>query len=207
PKNLDTLFGGVEGFCKRLSELTDGKFEIRAFAGGEIVPGLQVLDAVKDGTVEVCHTAPYYFFGKNEAFAFDCAVPFGMTARATNAWLYYGGGLELLRNFYSDYNVVNFPAGNTGCQMGGWFRSPLKSVEDLKGLKMRIGGFAGRVMERLGLVPQQIAAGDIYPSLEKGTIDSAEWIGPFDDEKLGLNKVAPYYYYPGWWESSTNFSL
>ncbi|MCB1954837.1 MAG: twin-arginine translocation signal domain-containing protein, partial [Rhodocyclaceae bacterium] len=115
PKNLDTLFGGVEGFCKRLSELTDGKFEIRAFAGGEIVPGLQVLDAVKDGTVEVCHTAPYYFFGKNEAFAFDCAVPFGMTARATNAWLYYGGGLELLRNFYSDYNVVNFPAGNTGC--------------------------------------------------------------------------------------------
>lgn len=207
PKTLETLFGGTEEFCKRLSELTDGKFQIRAFPAGEIVPGLQVLDAVKDGTVECCHTAPYYFFGKNEAFAFDCAVPFGMTARAHNAWMYYGGGLDLLRNFYAGYNVVNFPAGNSGCQMGGWFRNPINSPADLKGLKMRIGGFAGRVMERLGLVPQQIAAGDIYPSLEKGTIDAAEWIGPYDDEKLGLNKVAPNYYYPGWWEGSTGFSL
>lgn len=207
PKTLDTLFGGTEDFCNRLRELTGGKFDIRPFPAGEIVPGLQVLDAVKDGTVEVCHTAPYYFFGKNEAFAFDCAVPFGMTARAQNAWMYYGGGLQLMRDFYAGYGVVNFPAGNSGCQMGGWFRKPINTTADLKGLKMRIGGFAGRVMERLGLVPQQIAAGDIYPSLEKGTIDAAEWIGPYDDEKLGLNKVAPHYYYPGWWEGSTGFSF
>jgi len=207
PKTLDTLFGGTEDFCDRLRQLTDGKFDIRAFPAGEIVPGLQVLDAVQAGTVEVCHTAPYYFFGKNEAFAFDCAVPFGMNARAHNAWMYYGGGMEALRAFYANYGVVNFLAGNSGCQMGGWFRKPIKSVGDLNGLKMRIGGFAGRVMERLGLVPQQIAAGDIYPSLEKGTIDAAEWIGPHDDEKLGLNKVAPYYYFPGWWEGSTAFSF
>ncbi|MEY4591912.1 MAG: hypothetical protein RIR18_807 [Pseudomonadota bacterium] len=207
PKTLDTVFGGAEDFCKRIRDLTEGKFDIRAFAGGEIVPALQVMDAVKDGTVECAHTAPYYFFGKNEAFAFDCAVPFGMNARAHNAWYYYGGGLELLREFYAQYNIVNFAGGNSGTQMGGWFRKPINTVADLKGLKMRIGGFAGRVMERLGLVPQQIAAGDIYPSLEKGTIDAAEWIGPYDDEKLGLNKVAPYYYFPGWWEGSTNFSF
>jgi TRAP-type mannitol/chloroaromatic compound transport system substrate-binding protein len=207
PKNLDTVFGAGEDLCKRVRELTDGKFDIRIFAGGEIVPPLQVMDAVKDGTVECCHTAPYYFFGKNEAFAFDCAVPFGMNARAQNAWYYHGGGLALLREFYAKYNIINFPGGNTGTQMGGWFRKEIKSVQDLKGLKIRIGGFAGRVMERLGVVPQQIAGGDIYPSLEKGTIDAAEWIGPYDDEKLGLNKVAPYYYYPGWWEGSASFSF
>ncbi|MDY0073711.1 MAG: TRAP transporter substrate-binding protein DctP [Thauera sp.] len=207
PKTLDVLFGGTEVFCDRLRQLTDGKFDIRAFPAGEIVPGLQVLDAVQAGTVEVCHTAPYYFFGKNEAFAFDCAVPFGMSARAHNAWMYYGGGMEAMREFYAGYGVVNFLAGNSGCQMGGWFRKPIETAADLKGLKMRIGGFAGRVLERLGLVPQQIAAGDIYPALEKGTIDAAEWIGPADDEKLGLNKVAPHYYYPGWWEGSTAFSF
>ncbi|MFM8798399.1 MAG: TRAP transporter substrate-binding protein [Fluviibacter sp.] len=207
PKTLDTVYGGGEDFCKRVSELTEGNFEIRSFAAGEIVPALQVLDAVKDGTVECCHTAPYYFFGKNEAFAFDCSVPFGMTARAQNAWMYYGGGQQLLRDLYAQFNIVNLAAGNSGCQMGGWYRKPIKTVADLKGLKMRVGGFAGRCMEKLGVVPQQIAAGDIYPSLEKGTIDAAEWIGPYDDEKLGLNKVAPNYYFPAWWEPSTQFSV
>jgi len=207
PKTLDTVYGGGEDFCKRVSELSEGNFEIRSFAGGEIVPALQVLDAVKDGTVECCHTAPYYFFGKNEAFAFDCSVPFGMTARAQNAWMYYGGGQQLMRDLYANYNIVNLAAGNSGCQMGGWYRKQIKTVADLKGLKMRVGGFAGRCMEKLGVVPQQIAAGDIYPSLEKGTIDAAEWIGPYDDEKLGLNKVAPNYYFPAWWEPSTQFSI
>ncbi|MFM7121986.1 MAG: TRAP transporter substrate-binding protein, partial [Fluviibacter sp.] len=207
PKTLDTVYGGGEDFCKRVSELTEGNFEIRSFAAGEIVPALQVLDAVKDGTVECCHTAPYYFFGKNEAFAFDCSVPFGMTARAQNAWMYYGGGQQLLRDLYAQFNIVNLAAGNSGCQMGGWYRKPIKTVADLKGLKMRVGGFAGRCMEKLGVVPQQIAAGDIYPSLEKGTIDAAEWIGPYDDEKLGLNKVAHNYYFPAWWEPSTQFSV
>jgi len=207
PKNLDTIFGAAEDLAKRVKELTEGKFEIRVFAGGEIVPGLQVMDAVKDGTVECGHTAPYYYFGKNPAFAFDCAVPFGLDARQMNSWLYYGGGLELLRDFYKDYNIINFPGGNTGAQMGGWFRKEIKTVNDLKGLKMRIGGFAGVVLSRLGLVPQQIAAGDIYPALEKGTIDAAEWIGPYDDEKLGFVKVAPHYYYPGWWEGGPNLSF
>jgi len=207
PKNLDTIFGAAEDMAKRVKELTEGKFEIRVFAGGEIVPGLQVMDAVKDGTVECGHTAPYYYFGKNPAFAFDCAVPFGLDARQMNSWLYYGGGLELLRDFYKDYNIINFPGGNTGAQMGGWFRKEIKTVADLKGLKMRIGGFAGVVLSRLGLVPQQIAAGDIYPALEKGTIDAAEWIGPYDDEKLGFVKVAPHYYYPGWWEGGPNLSF
>ena len=207
PKSLDTIYGAADDIAKRVKELTDGKFEIRAFAGGEIVPGLQVMDAVKDGTVECCHTAPYYFFGKNPAFAFDCAVPFGLDARQMNAWLYVGGGMQLMREFYADYNIVNFPGGNTGAQMGGWFRKEIKSVADLKGLKMRIGGFAGVVMGKLGLVPQQIAGGDIYPALEKGTIDAAEWVGPYDDEKLGFYKVAPHYYYPGWWEGGPNLSF
>jgi len=207
PKSLDTIYGGAEDLANRIRTLTDGKFDIRVFAGGEIVPGLQVMDAVKDGTVECGHTAPFYFFGKNAAFAFDCAVPFGLSARQMNAWLYVGGGLQLMREFYSAYNIVNFPGGNTGAQMGGWFRKEIKGVADLKGLKMRIGGFAGKVMERVGVVPQQIAAGDIYPALEKGTIDAAEWIGPYDDEKLGFYKVAPHYYYPSWWEGGTNLSF
>lgn len=207
PKTLDTVYGGGEDFCKRVLELSEGNFEIRSFAGGEIVPALQVMDAVKDGTIECCHTAPYYFFGKNEAFAFDCSVPFGMTARAQNAWYYYGGGQKLLADFYAQYNIVSLAAGNSGCQMGGWYRKQIKSVSDYKGLKMRVGGFAGKVLEKLGAVPQQIPAGDIYASLEKGTIDAAEWIGPYDDEKLGLYKVAPYYYYPAWWEPATQFSV
>jgi TRAP-type mannitol/chloroaromatic compound transport system substrate-binding protein len=207
PKSLDTIYGAADDLTSRVRALTDGKFDIRPFAAGEIVPGLQMMDAVKDGTVECGHTAPYYFFGKNPAFAFDCAVPFGLDARQMNAWLYVGGGMQLMREFYADYNIVNFPGGNTGAQMGGWFRKEIKTVDDLKGLKMRIGGFAGVVMSRLGLVPQQIAGGDIYPALEKGTIDAAEWVGPYDDEKLGFYKVAPHYYYPGWWEGGPNLSF
>ena len=207
PKSLDVLFQGSEDFCERVRQLTGGKFDIRAFPAGELVPGLQVLDATQAGTVELCHTAPYYFFGKNEAFCFDCAVPFGLTTRQQNAWMYYGGGMALMRDFYANYGVVNFLAGNTGCQMGGWFRKPINTLNDLKGLKMRIAGFAGLVLSDLGLVPQQIAPGDVYAALEKGTIDAAEMVGPADDEKLGLHKVAPYYYYPGWWEGSTATSL
>jgi TRAP-type mannitol/chloroaromatic compound transport system substrate-binding protein len=166
-----------------------------------------VLDAVQNATVQCAHTAPYYFFGKDPTFAFACAIPFGLNARQQNAWMYHGGGLELMREFMKDYNVYNIPAGNTGAQMGGFFRKELKTVADMKGLKMRIGGSAGVVMQKLGLVPQQIAGGDIYPALEKGTIDAAEWVGPYDDEKLGLYKVAKYYYYPGWWEGGPELDL
>ncbi|HYE49474.1 MAG TPA: TRAP transporter substrate-binding protein DctP, partial [Azospirillaceae bacterium] len=148
-----------------------------------------------------------YYVGKDPTFAFDCAIPFGLNARQQNAWLHQAGGLALVRDFLKGYNVINFPAGNTGTQMGGWFRKEIKTVQDLSGLKMRIGGFAGQVLTKLGGVPQQIAGGDIYPALEKGTIDAAEWVGPYDDEKLGFHKVAKYYYYPGWWEAGPTVSM
>jgi TRAP-type mannitol/chloroaromatic compound transport system substrate-binding protein len=200
PKSLDTIFGAAEVFSKLVSEATDGKFQIQVFAAGEIVPGLQAADAVQNGTVESCHTASYYYVGKDPTFAFGTAVPFGLNSRQGNAWFYHGGGQEMLNDFYKKYNIYSLPGGNTGTQMGGWFRKEVKTVADLNGLKMRIGGLAGRVLQKLGSVPQQIAGGDIYPALEKGTIDAAEWVGPYDDEKLGFNKVAPFYYYPGWWE-------
>ena len=200
PRSLDTIFGGAETISKRVAASTSNKFQIQTFAGGEIVPAFGVVDAVQNATIQCAHTAPYYFFGKDPTFAFGCAIPFGMNARQQNAWMYHGGGMELMREFYREYNIVNFIAGCTGCQMGGWFRKPIKTVADLKGLKFRIGGTGGTVLARLGVVPQQIAGGDIYPALEKGTIDAAEWVGPYDDEKLGFNKVAKYYYYPGFWE-------
>jgi TRAP-type mannitol/chloroaromatic compound transport system substrate-binding protein len=200
PKSLDTIFGGADMMTKFVAEATDNKFQIQSFAAGEIVPGLQVLDAVQNGTVEIGHTASYYYFGKDPTFTFGSAIPFGPNQRINQAWYMLGGGKELLNEFYKKYNCLSLLAGNTGCQMGGWYRKEIKTVEDLKGLKLRIGGFAGRVMQKLGVVPQQIAGGDIYPALEKGTIDAAEWVGPYDDEKLGFAKVAPHYYYPGWWE-------
>jgi TRAP-type mannitol/chloroaromatic compound transport system substrate-binding protein len=200
PKSLDTIYGAAETMSKRVAAATGGKFQIQVFASNEIVPGLQALDAVQNGTVQACHTAPYYYWGKDAAFALDTAIPFGLNARQMNAWMIFGGGNELFADFYKNYNIHRVPSGNTGAQMGGWYRKEIKTVADLKGLKMRIGGFAGKVMEKLGVVPQQIAGGDIYPALEKGTLDAAEWVGPYDDEKLGFNKVAKYYYYPGWWE-------
>ena len=200
PKSLDTLYGAAEMMARMVGEATDNKFQIQTFAAGEIVPGLQVLDAVQNGTVEIGHTASYYYFGKDPTFTFGSSVPFGPNMRINQAWYMLGGGKEILNGFYKKYNVTSLVAGNTGCQMGGWFRKEVKTVEDLKGMKFRIGGFAGRVMQKLGCVPQQLAGGDIYPALEKGTIDAAEWVGPYDDEKLGFYKVAPHYYYPGWWE-------
>ncbi len=207
PKSLDTLYGGAELIGKHVAAATGGKFNIKVFAAGEIVGGLQVLDAVQNGTVECGHTAPYYYFGKDPTFAFSTSIPFGLNARQQYAWMTHGGGLELMRDFFKDYNIINIPAGNTGCQMGGWFRKEIKTVNDLKGLKMRIGGTAGLVLSKLGVVPQQIAGGDIYPALEKGTIDAAEWVGPYDDEKLGFYKVAKHYYYPGWWEGGPELDL
>ncbi|TAK49807.1 MAG: twin-arginine translocation signal domain-containing protein [Xanthobacteraceae bacterium] len=200
PKSLDTIYGGAEIMAKQVAELTDNKFQIQVFAGGEIVPGLQALDATTNGTVECSHTVSYYYVGKDPTFAVASSVPFGLNARQQNAWMYQGGGIELFNEFYKKYKVYALPGGNTGTQMGGWFRKEIKTVADLSGLKFRIGGIAGQVLQKLGVVPQQIAGGDIYPALEKGTIDAAEWVGPYDDEKLGFVKVAPYYYYPGFWE-------
>ncbi len=208
PKNLDTLYGSAETIAKYVTTMTNGKFTITAHAAGEIVPGLQVLDAVQAGTVEAGQTAMYYYFGKDPTFAFDTAVPFGLNCRQQQAWVMDGGGAALMNEFLREYNVHNVGiCGNTGAQMGGWFRKEINTVEDLKGLKFRCGGPAGQVLAKLGVVPQQIAGGDIYPSLEKGTIDAAEWVGPYDDEKLGFAKVAKYYYYPGWWEGGPSISM
>jgi TRAP-type mannitol/chloroaromatic compound transport system substrate-binding protein len=206
PKSLDTLYGAAEQVAKRVSDATGGKFQIRVFAAGEIVPAFGVVDAVQNNTVEMAHSASYYFIGKDITFAMDAAVPFGLTMRQQNAWMQFGGGRDLINDFFKDYNIHAIPTGNTGTQMGGWFRKEIKTVEDLKGLKYRIGGFAGEVLTRFGVIPQQIPGGDIYPALEKGTIDAAEWVGPYDDEKLGFQKVAKYYYYPGWWEGGTQVS-
>jgi TRAP-type mannitol/chloroaromatic compound transport system substrate-binding protein len=207
PKSLDTLFGGAELVGKRVAEITDNKFQIRVFAAGEIVPALQVLDAVQAGTVECGHTASYYYFGKDPAFAFGTAVCFGGNTRQQQAWWHFGGGKEAMAPLYKEYGCVPFLAGNTNCQMGGWWRKEIKTVADMKGQKMRIGGMAGLIMAKLGVVPQQLGAPDIYPSLEKGTIDAAEWVGPYDDEKLGFNKVAKFYYYPGFWEGGPMLHL
>src|ERR1700756_1871529 len=203
PKSLDTLYGSCETIAKYVSEATDGKFQIQVSAAGEIVPGLQVLDAVQNGTVEMGHSAQYYYIGKDPTWALFCASPFNLNARGQNAWYYDGDGKKLLDDFAATFNNKCLLMGNTGTQMGGWFRKEINAVEDLNGLKMRIGGWAGRTVAKLGVVPQQLAGGDIYPALEKGTIDAAEWVGPYDDEKLGFYKIAKYYYYPGWWEGGT----
>jgi TRAP-type mannitol/chloroaromatic compound transport system substrate-binding protein len=200
PKSLDTIYGAAEVFAKYVNEATDGKFQIQCFAAGEIVGTPQIADAVGNATVEMSHTCSYYYFGKDPTFAIGTALPFGLNSRQQNAWLYHGGGNDLLNEFYAKTNLYGLPGGNTGTQMGGWFRKEIKTVQDMQGLKMRIAGLAGQVMSKLGVVPQQIPGGDIYPALERGTIDAAEWVGPYDDEKLGFNKVAPFYYYPGFWE-------
>ena len=206
PKNLDTLFGTGEFLIKRLAEITGGKFQIQHFAAGEIVPGAGVLDAVKDGTVELGHTCGYYYYGKDPTFCIDTTIPFGMNNRQLDSWYREGNGAKLMGEFFAKWNIVAFPCGNTGAQMGGWFRKEIKTAADLNGLKMRIAGMAGAVLAKVGVVPQQISGADIYPSLEKGTIDAAEWVGPYDDYKLGFNKVAKYYYYPGWWEGGPQIS-
>jgi TRAP-type mannitol/chloroaromatic compound transport system substrate-binding protein len=200
PKSVDTLFGTVELVARRVGQITGGKFQISVHAAGEIVPALQVLDAVEKGTIECNHTAPYYYIGKDPAWAFGTCIPFGLNSRQMNAWWYHGDGEKVFNDFSRQSGIVNLLCGNTGSQMAGWFKKEIKTVEDLKGLKFRIGGMGGQVLSKLGVVAQQIAPGEIYAALEKGTIDAAEFTVPYDDEKLGLNKIAKFYYYPGWWE-------
>lgn len=200
PKSLDTIYGSSETIAKYVKEMTDGRFEIQPFGAGEIVGGLQSVDAVSAGTVEMANTAVYYNWGKDPAFGLTTAVPFLMSKRAQDAWMIDGGGEKLINDFLGKHNIVAFEGGNTGTQMGGWWRKEIRNVEDMKGVKMRIGGSGGAVIAKLGVVAQQIAGGDIYPALERGTIDAAEWVGAYDDEKLGFNKVARFFYYPGWWE-------
>lgn len=200
PKSLDTIYGGAEDIASRVSAATDGNFSIEVFPPGDIAPGLQAADAVGAGTAEMCHTCSYYSFARDPTFAIGSAIPFGLNARLTNAWFYQGNGHKLMNEFWAKHKLYGLVAGNTGAQMGGWFRREINTVDDLKGVKMRIAGLAGKVMDRLGAVSQQMAGDDIYPALENGTIDAAEWIGPYDDYRLGFYKVAKYYYYPAFWE-------
>ena len=207
PPSLDILHGTAERLAERVSELTGGNFRIRVYAAGEIVPALQVMDAVQQGSVQAGYTGGYYYIGKSPALAFDSTVPFGLNARQQNAWLWHGGGNELLREVYSDFGIVQFPAGNTGGQMGGWFREPVNSLADLRGLRMRIPGIGGEIMQRLGVSVQVLGGQDIYPALERGAIDATEWVGPYDDQKLGFQQIAPNYYIPGWWEPGLSATL
>jgi TRAP-type mannitol/chloroaromatic compound transport system substrate-binding protein len=200
PRQLDNLFGTAQTFAKYVAEATDGRFQIQPFPAGEIVPGLQALDAVSTGAVECAQTALNSYIGKDPTLAFATALPFGPNARLQHAWWHHGGGAEIINGVLAPWNAVSFACGNSGTQMGGFFRKEIKEVEDLKGLKFRIAGLGGQVLSKLGVIPQQIAGGDVYPALEKGVIDAAEFVSPYDDEKLGLHRVARFYYYPGWWE-------
>jgi TRAP-type mannitol/chloroaromatic compound transport system substrate-binding protein len=200
PRALDTLFGGAEDLASRLEALSGGKFTLRAHPAGELVPPFEVMDAVEQGTIQVGHTASYYYTGKNPALAFDTGVPWGLTYRQQEAWMRHLGGLELIRDLYADFNIINFSAGSTGVQMGGWFREKIHGATDLKGLRMRIPGLGGKVMDRLGVTVQVLGAAEAYQALERGAIDATEWVGPYDDEKLGFHQIVNYCFYPGWWE-------
>lgn len=207
PRTLEALYGSAERLAQKVSELTEGRFRIRTYPAGELVPALQVMDAAQQGTVQVGHSAGYYYTGKNEALAFDTGVPFGLTSRQQSAWLYEAGGLDLVRELYADFGLISFPAGNTGAQMGGWFKREINTMGDLRGLKMRIPGMGGAVMNRLGVTVQVLGGGEIYPALERGAIDAAEWVGPYDDEQMGFHRAARFYYYPGWWEPGPSMSF
>jgi TRAP-type mannitol/chloroaromatic compound transport system substrate-binding protein len=208
PPSLDTIFGGAQVLAERVAALTGGKFTITPRAAGEIAPALEVLDVVSQGAVQCGHTAAYYYIGKSPALAFGTTVPFGLTAQQQNAWLYEGGGLKQLQAIYAKkFNVIQFPAGNTGTQMGGWFRREVSTLADLQGLKMRIPGLGGQVMAKLGVTVQTLGGGEIFQALQTGAIDATEWVGPDDDLKLGLNKIAKFYYYPGWWEPGATLEM
>ncbi len=203
PPNLPVLQTGAERFAKRVSEVSEGRLTIQVFAAGELVPGLGVFDAVSQGTVEAGSGAAYYWAGKTPAAQWFSSVPFGLNAQGINAWFYGGGGLELWEEVYAPFNVVPRPQGNTGVQMGGWFRKKMNTIEDFKGLKMRIPGLGGKVIAKAGGTVVLLAGGEIFTSLERGVLDATEWVGPLHDLRMGFYKAAPYYYYPGWHEPGT----
>jgi TRAP-type mannitol/chloroaromatic compound transport system substrate-binding protein len=214
--NLDLIYGGAQTFAATLADLTDGRFTVTVLPAGEVAPALEALDAVANGVVECAHSALHYYWGKDPTFVFGSSTPFGMNARQHAAWLSEGGGGELIDGFLADRKVFALPAGNTGGQMAGWFRKEVKTANDLQGLKVRIGGFAGKVLQLLGAEPVAMAKDGVYSAFESGSLDAMEWVGPYDDDKFGerkegdkliLAKVAPYYYYPGWWKGGMQLHL
>ncbi len=207
PKSLQILFDTVDLFCQQISRMTDGNFVITPYPAGELAGGLEVLSAVQNGTVACGHTASYYYLNQSNALAFGTTIPFGLNAAQQNAWLYFGGGLDAMQAIYADVGVINFPGGNTGTQMGGWFKREVNTVKDFQGLHMRVPGLGGKILERLGATIHSLSGDQIFVALENGTIEAAEWKNPHADETLGLNSVAPYYYYPGWWEPGTSYEF
>ena len=207
PPSVDILYGATDRLAEQVSAATGGNFTIRVYAPGEIVPALQVMDSVMQGTTQCGFSPGYYYTGKHPALAFDTTVPFGFDPRQQVSWLTRGGGLDLINSIYADFGIISFPMGNTAGQMGGWFREPVGGLSDLTGLRMRIPGIGGEIMSRLGVTVQVLGAPEIYPALERGAIDATEWVGPHDDEKLGFHQVAKHYYYPGWWEPGSTASL
>ena len=208
PTALDTIWGGAVDFQDAVTALTGGNFNIVAREGGALTPGVEVLQNVSAGNVKAGHTASYYYVGLAQVNAFGTALPFGLTYRQQNAWLFEAGGLEMMQEIYAErFNVIQWPAGNTGVQMGGWFRKEINSVADLQGLKMRIPGLGGAVFQRLGVETVTLAGGEIFPALQTGTVDAAEWVGPYDDTKLDFQSVTDFYYYPGWWEPGPSLEV
>lgn len=207
PKVLDTIYGGAEKFAQSLRLMSGGQIEVSVHSAGDLMPAFGVMEGVQDGVVEMALTAPYYFTDQDYCFALGCAVPFGLTARQMDAWMEYGGGRKLMDDFYAQYNIKSLSAGNTGTQMGGWYRKEIKTVADLKGLRMRAGGgLLGDALQKLGVQAINMPIGDAHLALEKGRLDAVEFIGPYDDQKLGFGKLAPYYYYPGWWEGGAELA-
>lgn len=204
PPGLPGLGIGAENLAKRIETASNGRLKIKVFAGGELVPPLEVFDAVRSGTAQMGHDSAYYHRGKVPAAVYFTTVPFGLNVNEFNAWIYYGGGLELWQELYAEFGLVPFPAGNTGVQMLGWFNREINSVEDLSGLKMRIPGLGGEVMQRAGATQVTLAASEIFTSLQTGAVDAAEWVGPYNDLALGLHEAARYYYYPGFHEPGPN---
>lgn len=207
PANFPVFQEAPEMFAAKARVMSRGRLDIKVFAGGELVPALQVFDAVSQGAVEMGHGAAYYWAGKVPAAQFFSTVPFGMGKKGMEAWLYHGGGLALWNELYEPFNVIALPMGNTGPQMGGWFNKKIETLDDLKGLRMRMPGLGGKVLARAGGNPVLMSGGELYTALERGTIDATEWVGPAHDLRLGLNRAASYYYYPGWHEPGTELEL
>ncbi len=207
PPNFPVLGEGCNLFAKWVREMSAGRMDIKVYGGGELVPALETFDAVKSGAAEVGSGAAYYWVGKAPAAAFFTAVPFGMNAQQVNAWMLGGDGLKLWEELYSDFGLIPVPGGNTGVQAGGWFNREINSMKDMKGLKMRIPGLGGRVLEKAGGTPVLLSGGDIYTGLERGIIDATEWIGPYHDFIMGYHEIAKYYYTPGWHETGSELEI
>ena len=207
PKNYPGLGTAPENFAKKVEAMSNGRLKIKVFGAGQLVPALQVFDAVSQGTAQIGHSGAYFWTGKNKATAFFTSTPFGLNAQEMNAWLHYGGGLELWRELYAPFNLVPFAGGNTGVQMAGWFNREINSMADIKGLKMRIPGLGGDVITRAGGESVNIPGGELYTAMQTGVIDATEWVGPYNDLAFGFHQVAKYYYYPGWHEPGSTLEL